>query len=164
MTENENEYQNEEDGLKIAIDEMKQNLTAQFAGIDSIKSSARTIFGAASLVISIISAFEIGKMRQSWYLLALLILYILLVIMCIYILSPVKMDLPVKSDWSEIYEFLMGDKIQVQRTWVYSYINTIRKNKIVLSIRSYLTILASILLAIIVILIILMSFFSRSPA
>ena len=162
MNENEIEFQNEEDGLKIAIEEMKKNLTAQFEGLDAIKISARTIFGAGSLIISIISAFELGKMKQSWYLLLFLIFYILLVILCIYILSPVKMDLPVKSDWDEIYESFMGEKIPVLRTWLYSYINTIQKNKTILTIRAYLTILASIILATIVVLIILMSFFSRT--
>jgi hypothetical protein len=36
MNENVSSYQNEENGLKIAIDEMKQNLAAQFAGMDAI--------------------------------------------------------------------------------------------------------------------------------
>ena len=164
MNENEIEFQNEEDGLKIAIEEMKKNLTAQFEGMDAIKASARTIFGAGSLIISIISAFELGKMKQSWYLLLFLILYVLLVIICIYILSPVKMDLPVKSDWDEIYESFMGEKIPVLRTWLYSYINTIQKNKTILTIRAYLTILAGIILAIIVVLILSISYFTQATS
>ncbi len=161
MNENENEIQNEEAGLQISIQEMKQNLTKQFESMDAIKSSARTIFGAGSLIISIISAFELGKMNQSWFLLLFLFLYILLVIICIYILAPVKMDLPVKSDWGEIYEFFMGEKIPVLRTWVYSYIHTIQENNKIVVKREKLTVIAGIILAIIVVLILSFSYLTQ---
>jgi uncharacterized integral membrane protein len=155
------EYQNEEEGLRISIEEMKQNLSGQLASMDAIKTSARTVFGAGSLIISIISAYELGKMKLSWYFLLFIILYILLVIICIYILTPVKMDLPIKSDWGEIYAYLMGEKISVYRTWVYSYINTIQKNKKRIEIREKLTIVVSMILAIIVVLIMIISYSSR---
>ena len=161
----ETKYENEASGLKIGIEEMQRNLEAQFEGIDAIKAFARTIFGAASLIVSLISTLGLietnisDNIKPFYYgiLLTTGILYVFLIILCLWVLSPIRLDLPIKADWKVMYDYLMGDEITVLRTHLYAYITTIQDNVKYIEPRERWVKWSGALLGLIVILLLILS-------
>jgi hypothetical protein len=151
---------------------MQRTYDSQLAGIDSIKTTIRTIFGAASLIVSLASALQIFALRPvpaAWLntyqngIVIIAILYLALIVVCIAGMWPVYIWRPLLPDWDELttaYKDL--DEQQTKAKQLSSLLNVIDLNKSVV-IRFYrLQVTALILLPLLVLLLLLLAWIPRS--
>lgn len=161
---------NEELVLEVSIEEMQRSLKSQFEGIDAIKSTARTVFGASSLIVSLLAALQLAIPRIIPNLLAAyqigvvlaLILYAFQVTICIYVLLPISVSGPVQADWDVLYNAFSGDsKVEVMRMRLSAYLNAIELNEPKIQELKKITTVASVILPIIVVILLILSLFPR---
>lgn len=164
------EWTNEKLGLKISIEEMQRSLNAQYVGIDAIKSTVRTVFGASSLIVALMAALQLSNVSVEQRFLnlyhlgigAAMILYVALILLCIYVLLPILTSGPVEENWNVLYDSFTGkSKIDIQRTHLAAYLNAIERNEPTLKILRMLSIVATSLLPVIVVILLLLNLIPR---
>ena len=159
-------------GYKIAIEEMQLALKNNLESFDAVRNMARTLFGAASLIVGllgtlqIISADVVPAYRGIYNFLITLtmIVYIGLIVCCLRVLSPNNIDLPIEVDWNVLWNHYISETDdQIYKTRLISYINAIQKNWPVITRLRNITRIATLLLPIIIVLILLISLLPRVP-
>jgi len=170
MSENNVVYKNERITLDIALDEMKKTLSRQFEGLDIFKETAKNLFGASSLVLSLIGALQLVRPNivNEWVciynamIILALSLYAFMLAICLWVILPTKLYQPVGTDWDEIYKFFTGDEIFIYRNYLLAYTKTVEEmNPPVLRSRRIALYIAGILLFLIISLLLLLSLIPR---
>lgn len=166
------EFENEEIGLEISTGLMQRSLAAQNSGIDSMKSTARTLLGASSVIVSLLAALNLiniqPKTEYAWlYHLIIFFaagLYAIQMVLCISVLSPIKLSGPIEEDWDLLYQtFASKSEIGIKREQLDVYLKAIEENKpVVIKIRNRIK-YASWLLPVVVIILLLLSVIPRYP-
>jgi hypothetical protein len=167
---NDQKILNEKFGLEVAIEEMQAAFERQLSSVDAIKATARTMFGAASLIVSLFGALQLTNVQLVANLVGLYnitliitgILYLGLVTLCILVLSPIDLKGPIKEDWGELYKHFTGkSEVEILRSRLIAYIGAIEDNQEPIRRRRRLAIWAGIILAIIVIMMLSLSAIPR---
>ncbi|MBN1535231.1 MAG: hypothetical protein JW908_00765 [Anaerolineales bacterium] len=151
------------EGYKWAISELKDNLSNQYISITASKNIAQSMFSSSSMIIAIIGVFqilnisinpEIATLYNVILLLALL-LYVSLVILCIFVLTPPDVYGTTGNDWDEIYPAFIDQKEdrQIYRQLISNYISAIENNKPIITKRVLLSKITGYLFACIVIMV-----------
>ncbi len=142
-------------GLQVSIEEMQKAFDREMASFDTVKANNRTIFTAASLLVSLLSALQIlsARVDPAWLvawrsgLIFTAVLYIVLIIICVYSLRPLDVYGPVKADWDTLMEAFYGktdEEILLLR--LNSIVDTIQVNKTMLRKSASVNRWASVLL------------------
>lgn len=160
-------------GLTIAVEEMSQYLQYQFSSMDTIKTNIRAIFGSASLIIAILGGFQLVNVRIAANYLAVynigivlsMIMYIALIVCCVWAISPAPMKGPIAPEWEEINSaFLEGkNENDILQQRLSNYLQAIKLNEHILLTRSHMVTVTGILLSLIVIILLLLSLVPRTP-
>lgn len=141
----------------------KDGYESQGENFEVFKAQARTVFGASSIILSLVSVLRIfssipeGEKLWYMYIIAgIVVLYILLVVISLILLSPVKWNSPVLLEWEELQSTFLGknsrDLILAQ---IGAYLNAKDLNQLNVRKRYCLTIAQSIIFAIIIVLVII---------
>lgn len=93
--------------LDIPMSEAQRNYALQSDGMDHMKTTMRTVFGSASLIVSLVAALQVmtqpaapaWMLVQQTILIALAALYVLLIGLCMAGLWPVFYHTPLPTDW-----------------------------------------------------------------
>lgn len=99
------------DGLKVCIEEMNRNLKLEYEGVDMLKTTARSVLSAASLITALISALQLARPAiQSGYsvlynagIICALVLYVALIMACVKAITAINWSAPVDADWKVLY-------------------------------------------------------------
>jgi hypothetical protein len=129
-------------GLITAVDEAKSYYKSQDKAIDSIKTTARTIFSSASLVVSLLGASQIFAAQPQpgasaapspWFnyaIIAVVASYVIAMIFSLRTQLPVEFITPIKMDLEVIDADLVGkSKEDVQKQQLVNYLNAIENNR-----------------------------------
>jgi hypothetical protein len=125
-------------GLITAVDEAKAYYQSQEKAIESIKTTARAIFGSASLVVSLLGALQLfsksPRTSPPWVSVAAIISVVVFYILAIYfsLLSqmPVSFVTPVKMGLAELDSAYVGKgKENVLKQQLVNYLNAIDGNR-----------------------------------
>ena len=95
--------------IQAALEEAKLTMADATDSIRTIKDSAKTIFNAASIIIALFGVFQVfsadipvGKENVfSLLLIIILALYLALIVLCLYVLMPMKWWGPIDANWDE---------------------------------------------------------------
>jgi hypothetical protein len=158
---------NDLSALNIAIDELRRDQDFQLDQIESIRSTARTILGSGSLIIALISAFQIvvpeselipPETFRSLFILGLA-LYLMMITSCILALRPGKLSTPAHPDGQELFRRLEGQsEMEARRILLQIYIDTQKENYRPARQARTWTAIGAVLLPIIVILFLFLGF------
>ena len=96
--------------LEIPLIEMRQSLQNQLAGIDLMKGTIKTVFGSASLIVSLIGALQLftTNVAIAWLpvyqglLIALAILYFGLIVICVLGMMPIRTTPVLPHNWDTL--------------------------------------------------------------
>lgn len=96
--------------LEIPLLEMQRSLQNLLAGIDLMKGTLKTVFGSASLIVSLIGALQlftttVAAAYVPWYqglLSAVAILYLALIVVCVLGLLPMRTAPVLPYDWDTL--------------------------------------------------------------
>lgn len=159
-------------GYQVAIEEMKLTLQNNLASFEAVKNMARTIFGAASLVLGLLGTLQIISAEvmpayRAWYnvlIVLVLLAYLGLIACCLYVLTPINIYLPIRADWPELWEnFISETEENIYKTRLSGYLNAIQLNRPIIARLRNVTTGATLLLPIILILILCISLLPRVP-
>jgi hypothetical protein len=157
---------NENLDIRVSITEMQLLLSQINGSIEVCKSTSRSILSSASLIIALVGALQIFSSKiNSNYLTCFrigigvtAILYIALIVCCIIVLNPARISSPIAPSWDVLQE-AFSDKTEREllKTQLSAYLNSIKKNEIVVNRSAHLTTTANILLPIIVLFLFLLA-------
>jgi hypothetical protein len=158
--------------LDVPLEEMQGTYTSQLAGIDTIKTTIRTIFGAASLIVSLASALQVFAVRPvpaDWLntyqngIVFIAVLYLALIIVCIAGMWPVYIWRPLLPEWDVLTTVYKGlDEEQTKAKKLSSLLNAIELNQPVVTRFYRLQVTALILLPLLVLLLLLLAWIPRA--
>lgn len=139
--------------VTVSIAEANNSLQLQYGGMDAVKANTRQLFGSASLILSLVTILTINRVvpESLFYiyvgaLVIAAILYVVIVTLCIYILSPVVVKTPIEPSLEVYQEYLLqkeGRELQLQR--LSAYLNAVNLNGPIIAKRVRLFRVASIL-------------------
>lgn len=160
-------------GYEISVSEMKRRLDGVYSGIDEIKKTFRSIFSAASLIVALIGALQIFSVKvipayQVYYtalFITSMVLYVFLIIGCIWMLSPIKVKGPTPEDWDVLYEGFSSQKddIEIYKQLLSNYINAINKSEVIAEKRYRWALFFLPILPIIVVLMLIIGLLPKIP-
>jgi hypothetical protein len=163
-------YKYEEFGLLISIASMEKSLREQIEGIDSMKSTARTLLGATSLIVSLLGTLQLINASvvekhiltfNSLLFLSMLI-YGVQFILCVLLLYPKDYYSPIEANWDILYKgYIKKEKADILRQQLSNTLNAIKNNKGILRTMEIQSRWASILLPAVVTLLLSLSFIPR---
>ena len=149
-------------GRKISIDEAKKNFESNEISAKVVRDISMAIFQSASLIVSIVAAFQlftnIDFVIQNEYqhnlLFSIGTLYLVLLVICIYLLLPIRWYTPFPNDYEKISNMLFDktDK-EVIDQFLVNYYEAIRVNNISLKYKKMGMFAACLLLVVIIALI-----------
>ena len=153
-------YRNEDICIPIAIQEMQKSYEWQREGIDSIKTTARSIFATSSIVISIFGSLNLFQNQAispkniddfNLAMGAIIFLYAILLSISVFVISPFHIVSPIKEDWGELYKvFTDKSKKDILREHLSMYTNAISDNRARIDLRGKLAIVSGVLLGVII--------------
>ena len=151
------------------LHEAENKLERQSESIESLKSHARTIFGASSIVIPLLGTLlifsDIAINVKSYYIaiVAMMItLYVVLVILSLIILSPSRFSGPIQIDHPTLKEVFLGkNELEIIKIRLSAYLNAIELNEGNIILKQKMTTIISIIFAIIVILLLIAAVLSK---
>jgi hypothetical protein len=156
--------------LDIPLSEMRRSFQAQSDGIDSIKGTIKTVFGSASLIVSLIGALQlftttVAPQWLPWYQIALVViavLYLALIIVCVAGMWPAYLYPPLNPKWDELTTTFQNMNEQEMTTmYLSAVLKAIQLNKPIVRRFVRLEITALILLPILVLLILFLAWLPR---
>lgn len=160
-------------GYEVAIEEMQYQLDEQYKSIGNIKTFVQQIFGAASLIISLIGALQIFGVQvdPAWHGLynilvgITMFLYIILVANCVRVLAPLRVKGPISADWDILIENFVGheDDLDVLKQRLRCYLDAISLNKPIIDILYKRVKYLRWMLPAIVIILLILSLIPRTP-
>ena len=147
--------------------EASKKYQRQGESVDALKTHARTIFSASSIIISLIGTLQIFSEIQNDYKLLFIFLigllafcYLILLVFSLIILSPFQAYGPIHIDKDTLFESFQDKKERdVILKQLSAYINAIALNEPKIVLRQQMTTALSILFAVIVLLILLIAVF-----
>lgn len=158
------------EGLRLAVEEMKATLDRQFEGIQSIKNTSRIVFGTSSLIISLMSTFQIvypiiPSEYTSFFNLGVvtsLIGYVVMITCCLYVLLPKRIFEPIKPNWETLIALFVDQSEQdIYRNKLSAYLNAIELNEPIIARHRILTMISSAILVLIVIVLLSLTLIPR---
>jgi len=151
--------------VKAMVHEASENYKRQGDSIESIKTHARTVFSSSSIIISLLSLFQILSKTPKGYnvnvsygriIAVIVVLYVSLVVISLLVLSPLLFHGPIKMDWGVITEtFKEKSERDVLLMQLSAYINAFEKNKLIIKNQRLMIIIQSIIFALIVLFVLL---------
>ncbi len=159
-------------GYQVAIQEMQFALQNNLASFDAVRNMARTLFGAASLIVGLLGTFQIVSAElvpdyRSLYNLLIgltMFAYVGLIVCCLWVLKPVNIQLPTQVAWESLWNFYLSETDEnIYKSRLISYIEAIHDNWPIIARLRKLTNLASGLLPVIILLILGISMLPRVP-
>lgn len=125
--------------LETSLEEAKSYLVEQYNSINTIKESVRDLMSSAGLVIALLSLlqininnFDLHKIdRKELLVLVAICFYILMIIISVFLLSPIKMSTPIEIN-KEIFRELFYNKKpkNILENRVTNYLISIQKKHI----------------------------------
>jgi hypothetical protein len=96
--------------LEIPLFEMQRSLQNTLDGIDLMKGTIRTVFGSASLIVSLIGALQLFSttVATAWMpvyqgmLIAVAALYLTLIVVCVLGMLPIRTSPVLPYDWDTL--------------------------------------------------------------
>jgi len=156
--------------LDIPLAEMQRAYESQSAGIDSIKATIKTVFGSASLIVSLIGALQLFTTSADplWLpvyqgtLVVIAVLYIALIIVCVAGMWPVYVYHPLNAKWDQLTTlFQEMTDLEMTRMHLSSVLQAIEKNAPIVKRFYRLEISALIILPVLVLLILFLAWIPR---
>lgn len=149
----------------ISIEDASKGLELQFSGMDMLKTNARTVFSAASLVTSLVAALQIFRPVSVPILplyIALLVigtaLYVGLIALCIRVMSPVELKTPIEIKWDTFKaDYFQKDDRELLLQRLSNYVNAHEANAPILDKRIEQTKAVSELLVVLIIYLLIVS-------
>jgi hypothetical protein len=157
--------------LDIPLQELQRTYENQLAGIDSIKTTVRTVFGSASLIVSLASALQlltatVAPASLSLYRMGVAVialLYLVLIAVCIAGIWPVYTVRPLAPEWDELTTAYKNmDEEQMKSKQLSSLLNAIDMNRPIVKRFARLQATALILLGVIVTLLLSLAWIPRA--
>jgi hypothetical protein len=153
--------------LKLTIDEIKRDQEIQLGHVESMRSTARTVLASGSLIIALISAFQIvvpelgvipKETYRSLFILGLA-LYMMMIASCILALWPGRLATPASSAGEDLYRRFEGkSELEARRILLRIYTEAQTENqRPARQIRTWTTI-GSVLLPLLVVLFLFLGF------
>lgn len=171
-SENETDVFENPAGFDVIIDELKTHLQEQYDSVTVIKSSANSVFSAASLVVAIIGALGLFNVKiEDDYQLAfnLLIgvaitLYVGMIIGLVWVLQPVTVNGPTKTTWETLWNAYASkeDELNIKRQQISNYLAAIEHNSVVIKRLSTRTKIFSSIFPVILIILLVLTLFPRT--
>jgi Na+/melibiose symporter-like transporter len=156
--------------LDIPLAEMQQSFKNELAGIDSMKTAIRAIFGSASLIVSLIGALQlitapVPKHLLPTYQMALIglaVLYLILIAVCVAGMWPVKIYPVLPYDWDRL-TVMFKDKsdVEMQQLHLSQTLHAMEDNRPLVDRLYKLQIAALVVTALLVLLILFLAFLPR---
>lgn len=155
-------------GLITAVEEAKAYYRSQEKGIDSIKTTARSIFSAASLVVSLLGALQIFSVKSQTahpvlFVIAVLIAthsYVLAIVFSLKVQLPLDFVTPIKMEIGELDKDLVGKSEEdVLKQQLVNYLNAIDGNKKPIAVRRKWVIASAVFFIATVVVLLLTIFF-----
>lgn len=156
----------------VPLQEMKRMYAGQSAGMDAIKSTIKSVFSAAGLVLALLGALQVftANVTPEWQgiyklvLFAILILYLAFIVVCIFGMQPVYWYTPLNNNWDTLTTtFQNMDKDQEDAMYLSALIQAIDLNVPIVKKYVKLERAALILFPILVMLVISLGFIPRLP-
>jgi len=146
-------------GRKISIEEAKKNFESNEISAKVVRDISMAIFQSASLIVSIVAAlqlftnidFVIQNEYQRNLFFSIGTLYLVLLVICIYLLLPIKWFTPFPNDYKKISNMLF-DKTdnEVIDQFLVNYYEAIRVNNISMKYKKMGMFAACLLLVVII--------------
>lgn len=147
--------------IKTMLEDMQSHIEKQSIGIAAVKDTARSIFGAASLIVALIGALQVfdapvpdgafGVVYRIGVVL-IMILYPLLIVLCLKTLAPVIFYGPIKPELEILRETYTGkDEREILKQRLVNCLNVIPKNEAAIQKRRKLVNASGVVLVFIVI-------------
>jgi hypothetical protein len=156
--------------LEIPLEDVRQDLNQQIGGIDTIKTTMRSVLSAASLIVSLVGALQLltVKIAPAWmwlYQVGIVLaafLYLALIVMCILALWPVHVWSPIAADWDELTTAYKGlDEKEALLKRLSAVLNAIDQNTPLVRRYARLQMAALVLLPAIVLVLLLLALIPR---
>lgn len=157
----ENNMDNNHD-VKAMLEIVKEGYNEQSESVDVYKAQVRTIFGASSIIISLMSVLQIFSTIPEGFnplfqaiIAGIVILYIILVVLSLVVLSPMSWFQPVKLDWDYMTDYFGGvNERDAILKRISAYLNVIELNQKYTKRRYCMTLAQGIIFGLIVLLVI----------
>lgn len=146
-------------GYKIAIEEMRSLLIQHDQSLQASKTTARQVLGSSSLVFALFGTFQMFIELPKWdfyYWIALStigLLYILLILLCYWVISLSIVQTPIRGEWDNLYYSLIkpNDERSILRNQLSAYLDVLELNRHKIELRAVYTNISVILLAVVII-------------
>ena len=156
--------------LDIPVLEMQRTYEKQSAGIDTIKSTIKTVFGSASLIVSLIGALQLftKPVTAEWLpmyqnlLVVIALLYLALIVVCVAGLMPVYVHHPLNANWDQLTTtFKNMNELEMKRMHLSSILQAIEVNAPIVKRFYRLQVGALVILPVLVLLILFLAWLPR---
>ena len=157
------------EGLRLALEEMRRLYEQRFESADKLDEKAATLLGSASIILSLVSTLQLtltGTDQPFFYwilLVVALLLYIGLIVLTVWAISPTTYQSPIKADWDVLDKRLFQqDEKQALLTLIKAYKDQVIANKEVNDRKAVKVKLAGVSLAAMVIVLTFLSLISAA--
>lgn len=156
-------------GLQICVEEMQKAFEREMASFEAVKSMARSVFSAASMIVALLGALQILTVRvvPGWFVVwqvclgAAMVLYVALIVLCFLAFTPQDVPGPVKVDWQVLMDSFYGEGEKAVLTRLSSLVDTINANKLVLRRSVFFSRAAGLIFVVLVVLLLSMALIPR---
>ncbi|MDX1435887.1 MAG: hypothetical protein R3335_03690 [Anaerolineales bacterium] len=153
--------------VNLTTEEIRRDIQVQFERLESLRSTARSILASGSLIIALISAFQIvvpptekipPEAYRNLFILSL-VLYVLMIASCIIALWPIRFSSPAHPGGQDLYAALKGkNELEARLALLAAYQETSSKNEAPARRVRLWTTIASLILPTVVIVLLFLSF------
>ena len=148
--------------VKTMLSTARMGYVDQIDSLNAFKSQARSIFGASSIITSLVAVLQIFSTIPQGFkgafqaiIAGIIILYIALVILSLIVLSPALWTTPVLLDWDYLADYYGGENERdVILKETSAYLGAIEHNRQTIKRRRKLTLWQGIIFGVIVVLVI----------
>lgn len=153
-------------GFKVSLDEVKKVFEYQLESVTGYKEASKNVFGAASLIITLLGSLQLllGKVSDMWLttyqtlLIIALVVYIAIILVTIFLLMPTSLQAPIRASWEVLEDtFFYKDEKEVILFQLNQYLVVIDKNKAICGrLRMLMSLIGILLVGLIMVFAVLM--------
>lgn len=152
--------------LSVATDELRLDLTRELRRIESVRSTARAVLAAGSLIIALVATFQIAipankippELYGQLFVLALA-LYVLMIVCCVAALWPARLASPAYPVGADLYAHIKGkSELEARQVLLEAYQDAAVENRAPARRVRFWTTASALLLPVVVVVLLFLSF------
>lgn len=154
-------------GYKTILGEVIRSFERQLASFDDLKVSSRTTLTASSIIFALASFLQYNQLHiaepaNTILKLVIAVLYLAVIVLSIFVSSPMEYYAPVKADWDVLTKaFYNKDEEEVLRMQISATLDVIKLNRPMVTKQRLLVTISNILLVLLLVVMALSPIFSK---